>query len=84
MRVGKSGVVSCDFCGSVVIGDADLIRKDGIESHFCKGGCMEEYLYEHYCRDKIEEAVEPKVREEFNLIHKQVCPACKYRLQKLL
>lgn len=84
MRVGKSGVVSCDHCGEVVVGDADSIRRDGIETHFCQGSCMNDYLYEQYMSDAIEQKVEPRVREEFNTIHKQVCPACKYRLQKLL
>jgi ribosome-binding protein aMBF1 (putative translation factor) len=84
MRIGKSGAVTCDFCGKVVVGDADCIRRDRNEMHFCRGACMDEYLYEHHMRDTIEQKVEPRVREEFNTIHKQVCPACKYRLQKLL
>ena len=84
MRVGKSDAVRCDFCGEVVAGEPDIIRTDGDEVHFCNRTCLDEYLFEHYCRDKIEEAVEPRVKEEFKLIHKQVCPACKYRLQKLL
>lgn len=84
MRIGKSGAVTCDLCGKVVVGDADIIRRGDTENHFCQGGCMDEYLYEHHMRDAIEQKVEPRVREEHNLIHKQVCPACKYRLQKLL
>lgn len=84
MRVGKSGVVSCDFCGNVVVGDADTIRRGKDEHHFCPDRCLDEYLFDHYCRDKIEESIEPRVREEYNTIHKQVCPACRYRLQKLL
>jgi len=84
MRVGKTEVVRCDFCGELVAGEPDIIRADGEEFHFCGRSCLNEYLFENYCRDKIEESVEARVREEYKLIHKQVCPACKYRLRKLL
>lgn len=85
MRIGKSGAVTCDFCGEVVVGKFDFISKDGNEMHFCRTkSCWEEYVLEHYVRDRVEDAVEPRVREEFKLIHDRVCPACRYRLQKLL
>ena len=83
MRVGKSGVVSCDQCGKVIVGQADVFRRGTVEHHFCKNGCLNQYILEDF-NDHIGNEVEKKVREEFNLIHKQVCPACRYRLQKLL
>jgi len=95
MRVGKTNVVRCDFCGEIVVGDADVIRRRGKERHFCScscsddecdcpGACLMAYLWEHFFRDKVTDQVDKEKRAEWNLIHKQVCPACKYRLQQLL
>jgi len=82
MRVGKSGVVRCDLCGEVIVGSADSLTRSGQTKHFCQGTCLDAYLREH-CNDVIVGEVQKQVREEFNFIHKQVCPACKYRLRKL-
>lgn len=82
MRVGKSDVVRCDYCGEVIVGRADSLTRGGQTKHFCQGTCMDAHFREHY-NDVIVGEVQKQVREEFNFIHKQVCPACKYRMRKL-
>lgn len=48
--------------------------------HFCpESSCMEEFFIERY-RDSINKEVEKQVRVEFNFLHKQVCPACRWRI----
>lgn len=102
MRIGKSGAVTCDFCGEVVVGVPDIIRKGKKELHFCTcacgeiecscqddelgcpRSCMLAYLWELTFRGRVTDAVTKETRSEWKTIHKQVCPACRYRLQKLL
>lgn len=102
MRIGKSGAVTCDFCGEVVVGTPDIIRKRNQEMHFCPcscgkvdcscedddigcpGACMMAYLWERFFRDRVTDAAEKEKKAEWKVIHSQVCPACRYRLQKLL
>ena len=82
MRVGKSDVVRCDRCGEIVVGQSDNYTRSGLTRHFCRGTCMDAHFREQY-NDIIVGETQKKVREEYNFIHKQVCPACKYRLRKL-
>jgi len=78
-HVGRSGVVRCDHCGKVVQGLPDIVRIGDKERHFCsEASCMEEFFVERF-RDSINGEVEKQVREEFNFLHKQVCPACRHR-----
>jgi hypothetical protein len=82
MKVGKSGIVQCDFCGSTCNGEHDSLTREGVTRHYCRGGCLDKALREQF-NDLIVKEVDRKVRGEFNDIHKQVCPACKWRLRNL-
>jgi len=85
MRIGKSGAVTCDFCGLVVVGGIDRLILDDKEMHFCRTeGCYDQYVLETFVRDRVEDALELRVKEEFKVMHDQVCPACRFRLLKLL
>lgn len=79
MRVGKSGVVRCDFCGEVVIGRANSFDNGGQVKHFCANTCMDEYFLDRY-NDRILEEVEKRTRGEYKVIHGLVCPGCKWRM----
>lgn len=82
MRVGKSGVVQCDHCGEVVVGDADSLTRNGKVNHFCQGECMDEFLLEHRFNDIINSEVDKRTQPELRAYLKNVCPACKWRLAK--
>ena len=85
MKVGRSDVYQCDFCGEVIIGEPDLYRRSGKELHFCEPkGCMEQHLYEHHYRGIVVDQVEADRKAEFKLIYDRVCPSCKFRLRALL
>ena len=83
MKVGKSGVVKCDHCEKVVAGEPDVFTRAGEVRHFCQGICLDGYFLELY-RDLVNKEVDRRTKEENNLIHKQVCPACRQRLRNLL
>ena len=82
MRVGKSGVVQCDHCGEVIVGKPDGLTRSGKEHHFCQDGCLIEHLLEHQFNDIIVDAIEKRVQTELRALHKNVCPACKWRLTR--
>lgn len=90
MRIGKSGVFRCDFCGETIVGEMDFIRKKNQEFHFCEESedeevsCMDRYIYGYYCHDKIVDQVEEEQKKEFKLIYDRVCPSCKFRLRALV
>lgn len=82
MRVGKSGAVKCDHCAEVIVGPSDVVKIGDKERHFCaEASCMEEWCVERW-RDSINKEVEKQVREEFTFLHRQVCPACRFRIMK--
>lgn len=81
MRVGKTEVARCDQCGWVINDKIpDTVKIGDVLRHFCpESECMELFFIERL-RHIINREVEKQVREEFNFIHKQVCPACRHRL----
>jgi hypothetical protein len=83
MRVGKSGLAQCDFCGKPIQGVADSLTKSGKTHHFCQGTCLKAYLREHF-NDLIVHEVERLKRDEYNLLHKRVCAGCVSKLRNLL
>lgn len=85
MKIGRSGVYLCDFCGETIVGEPDMCRRSGKELHFCEpDGCIDQYHYENYYREMVADQVEAEREAEFKLIHDQVCPACRFRLRALL
>jgi hypothetical protein len=65
-----------------VNGKPDSITHKGKERHFCPDRCLLEHLMEHQFHDVITDAVEKRVQQELRALHKNVCPACKWRLAK--
>jgi len=84
MHIGKSKVVLCDHCGKALTEEeADSSTRNGKVRHFCRGNCMNEYYLEQL-GSEAERRTYEKYRHEYNLIYKMVCPACKWRLKRLL
>jgi len=82
MRVGKSGVVQCDHCGETVTGQQAGLSYKGRDFHFCEDACLKEHLLEHVFNDLIVDEVEKRGQKELKALHKNVCPACKWRLTR--
>ena len=82
----KTGVATCHQCRDrcrdevFTLGRKDL--EDGHEScmTFCSRECMAEHFEEEFYLDKLSDSIS----KEQNLLYRQVCPACKTRLQKLM
>jgi len=81
-RLGKSDVTKCDFCGDVITHShgPDTLKIGDKLRHFCpESDCLQGFFIERYLHE-INLEVEKRTREEFNMIHRQVCPACRHRL----
>lgn len=82
----KTGVATCYQCRDRCRDETySLVRKDlgnAQESSkiFCSRECMAEHFEEEFYLDKLSDSIS----KEHNLLYKQVCPACKTRLHKLL
>jgi hypothetical protein len=77
-------VLSCDYCGKTIVGKADSYTRGSEMRHFCPGTpCMNEFLLERL-KDEAERKAQQHYKKEHDLIYKQVCPACRWRLRKLL
>lgn len=86
-KIGKTGIVVCTMCKLpcekevFFSGHRFVGEKEDALSEFCSVGCRDDY---EGVAERIEEEVDKKVREEFNLLHKSVCPSCVRRLLKLI
>jgi len=83
MRVGKSGLLQCDFCGNLIQGLADSVTRGNQTRHYCQSSCLDAAFKEYYS-GVVEREVERRTREEYTLLHKRVCAGCANRLRNLL
>lgn len=83
-RIGKTGIILCSHCGFATKDERLIFTHETAEGEktevYCGTECLKEALD---IVGEIEARVADKVRDEFNLIHKQVCPRCRHRLRVL-
>lgn len=85
MAKGIGLVRVCDYCGfpceEEVITIFWQVRNGEKRLTFCCQEHLENYLG---VEEKVTSGVDKQFKRECNLLYKEVCPACRRRLQKLL
>jgi hypothetical protein len=74
-------IQTCDYCGLACGEDVVTLREGDSrkERSFCSMEHLKEFLG---FEDRITLEADRRFRRECNLLYKEVCPACKRRLQK--